>query len=253
MKPIPISLQLYTLREEAKKDLPAVLKKTADIGYAGVEFAGLHGMKPAELRRILDDLGLAASSAHGPLPTEENVREVIDTAKALGHNRHISGFGPDHFATKEKVIEAAAMAQNAADLLEGSGITYGLHNHWWEFEKRFDGKAAHDILMEAAPGAFAQIDTYWVQTGGGDVPQVLRKLGSRAPLPHIKDGPADSPEADMTAIGGGVMDWPAIMEAMSPATEWLVVELDRCATDMTEAAAASCRYLTGQGFAKGNT
>ncbi len=64
MKAIPISVQLYSVREEAAKDFPGTLKKIARMGYAGVEPAGLHGMPAKRLRTILDDLGLVASSAH---------------------------------------------------------------------------------------------------------------------------------------------------------------------------------------------
>jgi sugar phosphate isomerase/epimerase len=86
--------------------------------------------------------------------------------------------------------------------------------------------------------------------GGRDVPAVLRKLGKRAPTLHIKDGPLDRKEP-MTAVGGGRMDWAAVIGAAHPSTAWLIVELDRCATDMFEAVRASCEYLTSKGFARG--
>jgi len=250
MKPIPISVQLYSLREEAKSDFAGVLKKVADMGYVGVEPAGLHGMKPEEVRKILDDLGLVASSTHGPFPNEKNVSEIVDTAKALGHTRHIAGFGPKDCETLETTLEAAKRAQAAAGLLDGTGITFGLHNHWWEFDKRFDGKLPHEVIMENAPGAFAQIDTYWVAVGGADAAEVVKNLGPRAPLLHIKDGPKNR-EAAMTAVGAGAMDWTPVIDAAQGSAEWLVVELDRCDTDMATAVAESYEYLTSKGFAKG--
>ncbi len=250
MQPIPVSLQLYSLREEAASDFPGVLAKVAEMGYVGVEFAGLHGMTPAEVRAVLDRVGLVASSTHGPLPTADNLEEIVETARVLGYNRHIAGFGPNQFETREKTLEAAEKAQRAAELLEPHGMTFGLHNHWWEFSTRIDGRCAHEVLMAAAPGAFAEIDTYWVKVGGADPAAVVRQYGVRAPLLHIKDGPGVR-EAAMTAIGAGVMDWQAVIGAAGPETEWLIVELDRCDTDMTEAVAASCRYLVANGFARG--
>ena len=123
------------------------------MGFAGVEFAGYHGHTPKELRRILDDLGLVASSAHGPFPAPENVAEVIDTARTLGFTRHIAGCGPKEFETKEMTLRTATRAQAAADLLKGSGITFGMHNHYWEFDHVFDGQTAHALMMAAAlPG-----------------------------------------------------------------------------------------------------
>ena len=250
MNPFPISVQLYSLREEAAKDFPAVLKSVADMGYVGVEFAGLHGMSPAEVRKILDDLGLAASSTHGPSTAKDNLNEIVDAAKTLGYTRHISGFGPPDFETAEKCAESAEKAQEAAGLLKDTGITFGLHNHWWEFDHKFDGKTPHQIMMEKAPDVFAEVDTYWVQVGGEDAAEVVKGLGPRAPLLHIKDGPAVRDKA-MTAVGAGTMDWKAVIGAADDSTEWLVVELDSCDTDMTEAVAASCRYLIDNGFAKG--
>lgn len=251
MKPYPISLQLYSLREEAAQDFPAVLKTVADMGYIGVEFAGLHDMAPVDVRKILDDLGLVSSSTHGPMPNDENLNEVIDTANTLGYTRHVAGFGPDQFATKETILESAAVAQKAAELLDGSGVTFGIHNHYWEFDHDIDGKYPHEVFMEAAPGAFAQIDTYWVAVGGADAAKIVAQYGERAPLLHIKDGPGNREEA-MTAVGGGIMDWPAVIGAATDTTEWLIVELDRCDTDMTEAVAESYRYLTESGLATGN-
>lgn len=250
MKPYPIALQLYSLREEAAADFPGVLKTVADIGYTGVEFAGLHDMTPTDVRKVLDDVGLTAASTHGPLPTEENLTEVIDTARTLGYTHHVSGFGPDQFASKETILAAAAKAQKAAELLAGTGIRFGIHNHYWEFDHRIDGRYPHEIFMAAAPDVLAQIDTYWVQVGGADAATVVGRYGTRAPLLHIKDGPGNR-EAAMTAIGGGIMDWAAVIGAAAATTEWLIVELDRCDTDMTEAVAESYRYLTRNGLATG--
>ena len=252
MKPIPVSVQLYSVREEAAKDFPATLKKVASYGYVGVEFAGFHGKTAKELRSILDDLGLVASSAHGAMPGKENVGQILDDARTLGYTRHVSGFGPEQFATLEKTLEAAAVTQKAAELLKGSGVSLSIHNHWWEFDKKFDGKYPHEVFMAAAPDAFAQLDTYWIAVGGADAAKVVRQYGRRAPLLHIKDGPADREKA-MTAVGRGVMDWPKVIGAAANSTEWLIVELDRCDTDMFEAVAESCRYLVSKGLGKGKT
>ena len=69
----PIGLQLYTLRETAKDDFLGVLNKVAEIGYKGVEPAGLHGYEPNEIRKVLDDLGMVCCSTHGPLVTTDNL------------------------------------------------------------------------------------------------------------------------------------------------------------------------------------
>lgn len=248
MKKYPISVQLYSLREEAKKDFVGVLKQVAAMGYVGVEPAGLHGMAPRDVRKVLDDLGLKVSSIHGPLPAPENVNEVVDTAGALGYTFHVAGYGPDQFASEAGTLKAAEAFQRAAELLKPHGLRFGFHNHWWEFDKQFGGKTPYEILLDRAPDAFSELDTYWCAVGGDDPASVLRTYGTRVPLLHIKDGSKDRNDS-MTAVGEGKMDWKGVIGAADEqTTQWLIVELDRCATDMAEAVARSASYLASAGF-----
>ena len=87
----PLSIQLYTLRERAAKDFVGVLKAVAEIGYAGVEPAGLFGHGPSEVRKIVEDLGMTVSSNHQPWPNRENLNEVIEVAGGLGTKTVICG------------------------------------------------------------------------------------------------------------------------------------------------------------------
>ena len=107
------------------------------------------------------------------------------------------------------------------------------------------------MLENLDPAVFFQIDTYWVQTAGLDPARVVKELGRRAPLLHIKDGPAVKGEPHVAA-GDGVMDFPDIVQAAGDAAKWLIIELDDCATDMMTAVEKSYRYLAGKGLAYGN-
>ncbi len=251
MKPLPVGLQLYSVRDLVNNDFPALLARVADMGYAGVEFAGFHGMTAAELKPVVADLGLTVCSVHSAMPTPENIEQLISDAETLGYKWHISGFGPDDVATHSATMATAERARQAVELLAGTGISFAIHNHWWEFDKTFDGQTPHDILMSEVPGLCAQVDTYWVTAAGGDAASVIRELGARAPLLHIKDGPAKQ-GAPMTAVGQGKLDWQRILAETRPeSTEWLIVELDACATDMMQAVAESYRFLVDQGFGRG--
>ncbi len=250
MKPIPIALQLYTVREEAAKDPVGTLRQVAEMGYPAVEIGGTYHMTMAEFAALMEELGLQVCSTHGPIPSQENVEEIVETARALGYHYHVSGFGPDQFATLEGTLEAAAICQRAAQLLKGTGVQFAVHNHWWEFDKQFDGKYPHEHFMEAAPDVLAQIDTYWTMVGGADPAAMLRRYGARVPLLHIKDG-SGKREDKMTAVGGGKMDWSAVFAAAPENVAWAIVELDHCETDMLEAVAESYRYLTKNGFCVG--
>ena len=248
----PISVQLYTVRDEAAKDFPGVLRTIADIGYEGVEFAGLHGHDPKEIAAIIRDLGLQVSSSHAPLPTPENVEEVVATEKILGNTRLISGFGPDDFKTVDSAKACAAKFQQAAELVKPFGMTFGFHNHWWEFFS-VDGKRVYDILMAEAPDAFSELDVYWAAYGKADPAEVVSQYKSRLPLLHIKDGMLEEGKHVHTAVGSGKLDMSAIIDATDPdVLQWLIVELDACETDMMEAVRQSYVYLTSNSLASGN-
>ena len=247
----PISLQLYTLREAAKEDFPGVLRGVAEIGYKGVEFAGLHGHDPKEIRKIIDDLGLQVSASHTGLPTPENIRQMADTELALGNKRVISGFGPDQFKTLDGTKEAIDKFRRAAELAKPYGLTYGFHNHWWEFNV-IDGRYAYDIILEQAPDVFSELDVYWCAYGKADPVKVTAQYKSRLPVLHIKDETL-AENAPHTAVGKGALDMPAIIGAADPnVLEWLIVELDDYAGDMWEAVRTSYEYLTSKGLAAGN-
>jgi sugar phosphate isomerase/epimerase len=247
----PIALQLYTLRDAMAQDFGLVLKQVADIGYVGVEFAGLHGKAPADVKKMVDDLGLQVASAHMAMPTPENAAQLIDECGTLGITKLVSGVGPDDVKTMDLIKQSAARFQAAAELLKPAGIRFGIHNHWWEFTE-VDGKTPEDKLLKHAPDAFAELDVYWAEVGCGDAAGAVARLKARCPLLHVKDGHVE-PKAPMTAVGAGKLDIPAILAAADPdVLEWNIVEIDAVDGDMLEAVAASYRYLTGAGLVKGN-
>ncbi len=248
---IPLALQLYTLREAAAKNFPAVLDDVAVMGYRGVETAGLHGMSAPDVKKILDGLGMEVAACHVPMPTKDNISSLVDDAQALATTKIVSGRGSDSFKTEQAARDTAALCEEAAALAAENGLQLGYHNHWWEFERDFGGSTPYDIFMAEAPNVFCEIDVYWVAHGGADPVALVQKLKNRTPLLHIKDGPLEE-NCIHTAVGAGVLDISAIIGAADPTvTDWLIVELDNCATDMAEAARESARYLLDSGLAAG--
>ncbi|MEW6359111.1 MAG: sugar phosphate isomerase/epimerase [Planctomycetota bacterium] len=248
--PAPIALQLYTVREAMAQNAEAVIRKVADIGYKGVETAGFPGTSPQAAANLFKELGLDVCSAHSPMPVGEKKQEVLDTMKTLRCKRLISGFGPDQYKTLDGTKQACDKFNEAAAAAKENGLSFGIHNHWWEF-LTVEGKLVYKVMLEnLSPDAFFEVDTYWVQTGGCDPAAVVKEMGARAPLLHIKDGPCEQ-KVPMTAVGEGKVNFPAIVQAAGKNTKWMIVELDRCATDMMEAVVKSYAYLTGNGLAKG--
>ncbi|HLX60073.1 MAG TPA: TIM barrel protein [Planctomycetota bacterium] len=243
----PIALQLYSLRELAAKDFAGVLKTVSKIGYAGVEFAGLHGMSATDVKKVIDSEGLVACSAHTPMFEKEKWNQIEDDARTLGYTRLVGMlFRPD-FESADKIKICADKVNEVIAHFEPKGFSVHYHNHDWEFDA--PGKDAS--FYGLCPKANLEIDIYWVQVAGQNPAEVVRRYANRTELLHIKDGPCDRKLA-MTAVGKGKVDVAAAIHAAEAGKlAWNIVELDRCDTDMVEAVRESHAFLTSRGLATG--
>lgn len=248
----PLALQMYSMREQAQVAPEATIQAVAQMGYKGVELAGFYDKQPAEIRKIVEDTGMVVCASHMPLADADNKQKVIDDAGALGIDMVGAGLGPKQYETLDGVKEAADKFNFAIDALEPAGITFYMHNHWAEFGM-IDGRLAIDLLLEHCPRLQLQIDTYWCSNFGQNDPvEMVAKYKDRAPLLHIKDGPLTDHKADHVAVGQGKMDIPGVVKAADESVlKWLIVELDRCATDMLQAVRESCEYLKSAGLGHG--
>ncbi len=241
----PISIQLYTVREQTKDgNHLAILKQIADIGYDAVEGFGF-GMTPEEFKGVVNDLGMVVSSYFGPLPEPDNVNELIDTTLRLGTKHNVSGFWIPSFETVDAIAETADKLNEVLPAFEKAGVTFSLHNHWFEFET-IDGKLKIDYLIERCPKLQLELDIYWASNFAANrSEEMVAKYRDRIHLLHIKDGPLVRDEP-MTAAGGGKVDVRACLQAADPAKlDWAIVELDEFAGDMMDAVADSHLYLRG--------
>ena len=116
-------------------------------------------------------------------------------------------------------MELVSIYNEAGKFAKANGLQFGLHNHWWEYRNKVSGRYVYEVLMEYLDkDIFFEVDTYWVKVAGQDPSAIVKKMGSRAPLLHIKDGPAkwndnlpkDNPDP-MTAVGKGTQNFPAIV------------------------------------------
>ncbi len=246
----PIAIQLYTVRDLLAKNFKTVVTQIAEMGYVGVETAGFPGISVVEASDLFADLGLQVCSAHTQLPYGKQKNQVIELADALEISRVVSSTSRDDFNSIDSIKALCARWNEAAEVADEFDLELGLHNHWWEFSQ-LEGRMAFDVLIENLDERiFFQIDTYWVNTGGGDASQIVEKLGERAPLLHMKDGPCTQ-DSDMVAVGDGEMDFSQIVEASHGTSDWLIVELDRCETDIMEAVEKSYNYLVTHDLARG--
>ncbi|MGB1288379.1 MAG: sugar phosphate isomerase/epimerase family protein [Aggregatilineales bacterium] len=245
----PIALQLYTVRDALAADLEGTLKRVADIGFVGVE--PWNGIDPQQTKSLLDKLGLQVFSLHAPPAVgdaADDVFRMIDIYEL--DNVVIPFLPPEKFITHEGIAEMIAIVNEAYENVSAKGIKMGYHNHDFEFVTLADGTLAYDaFLAQLHPDIFIELDTYWANLSGQDVPALLKKIQRPVPYLHIKDGPGEERNAPQVAAGDGIMDIPAIINSHD--ADWLVVELDSCATDMLEAVEKSYQYLTSNGLSRG--
>ncbi len=247
----PIGIQLYTVRAQLAENFEPVIRRIAEIGYVGVEFGGAYGESPAAAKKLCDELGLQIISMHAPLPLLEHLTLAIDTANTLGVKRVVCAWvPPEKFATLDDIRLSCDELNRANEVMRGNNLELHYHNHWQECARVGDKYVYQHMLDFLEPTIGFEVDVYWAKTAGVDPAAMLTELGTRAPLLHIKDGPATM-EGDMTAVGDGVVDMSAVAQVSKNTAEWWIVELDRCATDMMQAVEKSYHYITQRGFAHG--
>lgn len=243
-----VALQLYTVRHALARNPGETLRQVRAAGYQAVETAPLPPeLSPRTMGALLRDLGLSVTAAHSELPLGERRAEVLDAAAELGATRLIWHGWPrdpecDSLEGYRRLADRYAEASRVA---QDHGLRFGLHNHWWEYERReevYPYQLLHQILP---PEIFFELDVYWAHTAGLDPVRIVDELGSRVSMLHLKDGPAVHGQP-MTALGEGAVDIAAVVRAVQPSAD-LVVELDECATDPMDAARRSLQFLLQAG------
>ncbi len=260
-KPAKLSVQLYTVRNQINMDFPGTLKKVRAIGYETVETAFWpEGTSIQTAAGYIRDAGLSVSSAHIELPINDKKQTMLDTAKAYNCKKMIWHGWPEdkRYSSHDGTMELISIYNEAGKFAKSNGLQFGLHNHWWEYRNKIGDRFVYELLLENLDkDIFFEIDTYWVKVAGQDPATIVKKFGARAPLLHIKDGPAkwndllpkDIPDP-MTAVGKGTQNFPEIVRAADGNTEWMVVEMDKTSGDVFDALKDSYDYLINNKLAR---
>jgi sugar phosphate isomerase/epimerase len=233
MNNIPICLQMYTVRDDAQRDLAGTLSYVAQLGYAGVELAGYAGRTAEEYRALLAANGLRAVGAHvGVDQVTGNIEQTIAEAKLFGYDYVIVPWiGKPYTESLEGYRRLGAELTAVAAQYAAAGLTLCYHNHAFEFELSDGDKTGLDVLFEAAPSLQAELDTFWVKKGGKDIPAYLTRLSGRVPLVHLKDMTHDG---SFAPVGVGTVDYPALFAAAEAAgVAYYMVEQDSCQAPLT--------------------
>jgi sugar phosphate isomerase/epimerase len=263
----PIGLQLYTVRQDANKDLTGTLAQIAAIGYREVETAGFYGKSGKELRKILDRHGLTAPSSHFSMADlQTDLQAKIDDVAALGAKYFVCAFPalpPGAKLPAGKNIANgmslddwkwnAEQLNRIGEATHKAGLRTGYHNHNMEF-RTFDGSSGYDRLLAWTDPKLVtfEMDLAWVVTAGVDPVPYLQKHANRISLLHVKEVKkdarivADELVVQTTEVGKGRIDWKRIFAACDPKhLKHYFVEQENFDRPALEAVRISYDYLRG--------
>lgn len=237
-----LGVQLYTLRTVLAKDFEGTLKQVAAIGYREVEFAGYYDRSPAEIRRLLDSLGLTAPAAHVPLEAlRDRMEATLDAADVMGHKYLVIAWLEQRDRTPERLRAIADEFNHFGEQASARGVTFAYHNHDFEFTP-VEGVLPYDLLLErTSPDVVKfEMDLFWITKGGASPLEYFVKYPGRFPLVHVKDLTTDGKMVD---VGSGAIDWRAIFAKRAQAgIKHYFVEHDEPA-DPIASVRASYHYL----------
>ena len=259
----PIAIQLYSLRDDMKNDFEGTIRKVKELGYDGVEFAGLFGKSASEVKQICDEIGITPISAHVDLKDMINDPNLMGTYAQIGCEYIVI---PHFNLNKDTIGQLIESAKEFGEKANALGMKLCYHNHDFEFEK-LDDEYLLDILYKEVSEDLlqTQLDTCWVNVGGENPAEYVRKYSGRANILHLKDfvgkksenmyaliGIDDDKKKEVNKkfefrpLGLGVQNFDEILKAADEAgVKWVVVEQDLPSLDKStiECAKLSIEYL----------
>jgi sugar phosphate isomerase/epimerase len=219
-------LQLYSLRDEFKKDVPGTLDRVKAYGVTEVELAGFYGVPQAEFLKMLQDRGLQPISGHFQYDAmKKDIDSAVRDAKALGLKYVACAWIP-HTIAEFSEADARRAAQDFntwGEAFHKEGIVFCYHPHGYEFKPHGDGTLLDVIMRETKPEFVSfEMDVFWVVHPGHDPVKLLLKYPHRWSLMHLKDirkgaqtgiYTGKAPLTDDVPLGTGMVQWPAVLAA----------------------------------------
>jgi sugar phosphate isomerase/epimerase len=243
MNELHVGLELYTVRDETARNFAGTLRRVAQIGYAGVEFAGYGNLTSQEMSALLAETGLRPAATHLGLPAlqdsqlDASIRYCLD----IGCPIIVLPWLANEWRTLEGIRALAPQLNAIGQRCREHGITFGYHNHDFEFT-RVDGIYLLDHLLQATDASLVKIelDVYWAAYAGVDPVTYLEALGDRVAAIHLKDM---APDRSMTEVGKGILDMQHICAFAQVRGLWGFVEHDHPQLPSLESARISLEYF----------
>ncbi|HXY39171.1 MAG TPA: sugar phosphate isomerase/epimerase [Vicinamibacteria bacterium] len=221
----PLGLQLWSVRKQAEKDLPATLKQVKSWGFEEVEGAGTYGRTPEAFAAELKNAGLRCHAMHADFDRlQKQLPAVLKEADALGVTTIVNPYLPHKarpFATREEILAAAAAFAGVAKECKAAGKRFAYHTHGQEFAKAPEGTLFDVLARESGPDVGFEFDVYWIVFGGSDPVALMNRYAGRVWFSHLKDmakgvqpgTPAAQREDANAVLGAGQIDIKGIVEA----------------------------------------
>jgi sugar phosphate isomerase/epimerase len=216
--PIPVGLELYSVRNALKQDLNGTVRAVAAMGYQCVEFYAPYfdwtESQAKDMRKLLDDLGIRCYSTHndssylGPdkISRARDLNLILGCKYVVMASSHEKA-GPDGWKTVANSLNAAA------EHLEPSGLKAGYHNHQVEFTPEGGIRPIEILAKNTKPSVMLQLDVGTCVEAGADPVAWIRANPGRIRSLHLKEWSPESGKGYSVLFGEGVAPWKAIFEA----------------------------------------
>lgn len=240
------AVQLYTLRDQLQEDFRGVLKQLGQMGWAGVELAGLHGYPAEQIADWLQACNLEVAGMHVDIARlEKELEDVLAEARLFQTRDIICPYLIESIRHEAGYKKVRQTLNDIAEKVAPEGFRISYHNHDFEFKTTIAGTSALEYLLASTAdnAVLAEIDVYWVKKSGRDPLTFIEPYAWRMPLVHLKDMTADARET-FAAVGSGCIDFAPILNwCEQNGVEWYVVEQDVCPGNPLHSIEASLRHL----------
>src|SRR5436190_13372156 len=233
----PVGLQLYSLRDQFKKDVTGTLDEVKSFGFKYAELAGTYEMTPEKFKQELNSRHIEAVAAHFPYERfRDDIEGIAKEAKALGLKYAGCAWIPHEVDFDEKECrEAANVFNRAGEALAKHQLKFFYHTHGYEFQPHSQGTLFDLLMAETKPDWVSfEMDIFWIVHPGQDPAKLLGKYGKRWELMHLKDMKKGTPTGLLTGhtevtndvtLGTGQINLPAVLEAAKKAgVKWYFIE-----------------------------
>ncbi len=244
-----VAAQLYTLRDFLKtpEDIGKALKRVKTIGYNAVQASGIGSVEPQVFKQLADEAGVKICASHISYDRLKNDLEAVIQEHKTWDCRYVGlGSMPDQFrSSKDGFMSFAKEFNEISKRIFDRGLKFIYHNHKFEFEK-FEGATGMELLLSGTdPEAFGfELDTYWIQAGGANPVEWIKKVEGRMEVVHFKDMAIKNDRQLFAEIGEGNLNWRAIIDVCRDTkVQWYAVEQDECRRDPFESLQMSLEYL----------